>query len=649
MRADLLALTSEAVASLSNVGLVKRALRELEAGTGPVVSEEAEGTVHGTFPDGARASLLPGKGLKESPCSCGASGVCRHRVALALAYPAWHRSQGAPSADSQPESQTGTPPTAAAPPEPWSPGEINDAQLLQALGAGRLAQAEAAVRAGLLIHLEPGVVPAARLPTCTVRFLVPRDVAFAKCDCVEQSGCAHVALAIWAFRARAEAGLVELGGRASAAFDPTGFTALLAELLTTGSARLPPLETRFAQERLQAAQRGHVWLVSLLEALEQGLEAWRRRSALHDLAGMRALVVEGFARVRAVTRGGELPARYVLGSDERADTLLDHARLLSLGARLTADGESRTAELFLADPDAAGVLLLRKHWEAAPEVGEALGRKGVATRISLHALAHGQVVSRALHRRADRRVEIASARAHLTSITPQSGDWSALPAPLRVDDVEAHLLSLKELPPPMLRARLLAESVRVVPVAKVVQLVRLPAEQRLVALLEDRAGNPFEATLLHRSVAPHALASAAAALQRGVRFVSGELSDGPRGPLLELLGLATAEGIVVPDLAGPCDVQPLPTARREGVLSLLALRLQAAFSVLDELLLRGLGTPEPATLGRLQQEVGALRSAGLEALARRFERLHGALAPRPGAEAVEAWVDAALRATLLSE
>src|SRR5262249_22441884 len=60
VREDLLALTPEKVTALSNAGLVKRALRELEAGQGPRLEEDAKGVVRGTFPDGVVATLPPG-------------------------------------------------------------------------------------------------------------------------------------------------------------------------------------------------------------------------------------------------------------------------------------------------------------------------------------------------------------------------------------------------------------------------------------------------------------------------------------------------------------------------------------------------------------------------------------------------------------
>ena len=67
MRADLAAMTPEALAALANVGLVKRAQREIEGGQGPKVHEEEGGVVVATFPDGISTRLLPGKALKDTP------------------------------------------------------------------------------------------------------------------------------------------------------------------------------------------------------------------------------------------------------------------------------------------------------------------------------------------------------------------------------------------------------------------------------------------------------------------------------------------------------------------------------------------------------------------------------------------------------
>ncbi|MEV0407034.1 hypothetical protein [Actinoallomurus sp. NPDC050550] len=86
IRADLLALTPDALAALANRGLVKRATKELDAGNAPAVDVAPDGAVHGRFPDGAEALLPDGGGLEGASCTCAATGVCRHRIGLILAY-----------------------------------------------------------------------------------------------------------------------------------------------------------------------------------------------------------------------------------------------------------------------------------------------------------------------------------------------------------------------------------------------------------------------------------------------------------------------------------------------------------------------------------------------------------------------------------
>ena len=79
-REDLLALTADTLAALANRGLVKRAVKDLDAGTGPEVRCEDDGTVSAVHPDGSRTRLPVGVGLETTECSCTASGVCRHRT-----------------------------------------------------------------------------------------------------------------------------------------------------------------------------------------------------------------------------------------------------------------------------------------------------------------------------------------------------------------------------------------------------------------------------------------------------------------------------------------------------------------------------------------------------------------------------------------
>jgi hypothetical protein len=652
-RADLLALTPEALASLANLGLVKRAQRELNEGAGPKLLEEEDGTVVGTYADGVVARLPRGATLKDSPCTCGATGVCRHRIALALAYAPWHAQEHA-----------GAPPPSARVASNWSPAEIDDATLERALGARVLERARVTMQKGLVATVEYDAVPAAKLPSCTVRFLVPRDVAYARCDCAQAGGaCEHLALAVWAFRAVKEASaapvVVALGGGGSRAASPGHAAALddvllfARELLAAGVGDTAPVPARFARLRTHLARARMTWMHSLVVDLEIALEGYHKRSALHGTREIAALLVELAARARAGrAAASELPPRFVLGEDEAPDTLLDHVRLVSLGARIRADERARFADVYLADPDTKLVLVLRKRWDFAPDEelqeGPALARRPVAAKIKLEALAHGQVVSKVVTRLANRSIELGTSRVAQTSVTPQRGDWDALPAPLLVRDLAAHAEAVKRRPPRVLRPRVLAEEVHAVEVSAVRDVVYSAAEQKLVAELVDGAGHPFLLVLRHRRAAPNAIDTTAAALARPVRYVAGELRRGATHWELEPLALA-GDALVVPDLAGPV-LSALEAGRvlapREDPLDAALTRAEAA---LEELCNTGLGARSRAALGRAAEAVKKLDDAGLSALADRLRAVTERAGAGEPAAAADAWLDAGLRLALTRE
>jgi len=438
VRQDLLQLTPEALAAVANVGLVKRARKELERSR-PTIAEDAAGVVTGTFPDGVTTTLPPGTRLADAPCSCGAVAVCRHRVALVLAYAA----------------QQATPQPEAPPASFGSPGEITDEALTALLGRRALDKAR---RAGLqVVHVrraEAGEPARVGLATCTVRFLVPLDPTWARCDCAAAAACEHVALAVWAFRLadrtrRGEAGelTLQLEPDDAPAQDgvPLGDAeALVRDVVVEGVATASPaLAQRFARARQALECAGATWPASALEALEETLTAYRERAAGYRPAAVVELVVDVAARARAARGKGELPPAYVLGLGEAGATSLDQVRLVSLGARVEAEGDDRVASVLLTDPGTGDVLVLTRRFGFEPgqaEDGPALAGRQVAPGCALGALGHGQLVSRVAKRGADRRLSFGAQRGGArTSVTPQTGDaWGALPAPALVTDLKCH-------------------------------------------------------------------------------------------------------------------------------------------------------------------------------------------------------------------
>jgi hypothetical protein len=639
-RADLLALTPESLASLANVGLVKRAQREIAGGAGPAVCEDADGVVTGTFKDGVVARLVPNKTLRETPCTCGAAGVCRHRIAVALAYRDLHA-----GARAEP-----------VPADAWSPADLDDAHLEAVVGPRVMARARALTGEGLLAEVDGGPPferpPSVQLPTCGVQFLVPRDLSYARCSCAQGTGCEHVVVAVWAFRASRDAGVrrVSLGTATTAGSDGWGEAlALSREILSHGVAQSTgDVVQRFARVRVGLSRAGLVWPLTIVEDLEQQLEAYRTRSMRYRARAVADLVTELELRARAVRGGGELPAAFVAGTSEADDTLLDHIRLVGLGARVQADGRARQADVFLVDPDAGIVLVLRKRWEAEPSDGAmdgpALARRPIAARATLGALAEGQVVSKGVRRRANRSLTIGTSRVRDTSVTPQDPDWGAFPPAILVRDFAAYAADQAAQAPQMLRPRVLAEHVRVIAVHTVRDVVYLPAEQELVATLCDGNGAAVRLSIRHRAVAPHALDAVGAALGKGLRFVAGELRLGPAGLQMDPAALVT-DRLVVPDLAGSAAAWEAPHAVRAPVHRALDAALVEAESTLEEAAQLGVLPPRADWFEHVAVARRHLDDAGLASVAARFAALErAARATAPGA--VDAWLNASIRVAL---
>lgn len=682
MRADLLALTPDSVASLSNWGLVKRALKEIEGGQGPSIAEEDDGTVVGTFPDGAVARLVPGKTLRDTRCSCPATGVCRHRVATALAYPSFAR--GATDASEAADDSSATSDTSEGTRGPgfvaWSPGAIAD-EALETLGRRTLDEAKAARRRGVVIVVrraraeEP--TPSAELPSCTVRFLVPNELAYARCDCRLAQGCSHVALAAWAFR-EADArdpNAVELTVElrdASAATQEHGplddAVELARHLVIEGVAQSrEALGQRFARVRDALGKRGQVWPEDALDELERALKRYRSRSARYRAEDVLALCAELEARRRASRTGGAaLPATHVLGTSEKHETALDHLRLVGLGGRVEVDGDAREVEVYLADPDTGAVLVCTKEWTFEPPKANdppipdaaSLGRRKVAG-ATFAQLANGQVVSRAVKRRANRAITFGNATGS-TSVVPQTGDWERLPAPLRAPSVAALLRQRADRAPRFLRPRVLADDLHVLPIAEVLDARWEPAEQAVIAVLADPEGGVLTLVAPHRSVAPHAdeaLSAALAGRHGKVRFVAGEVRV--RGGDVVITPTAIACDRVIAPAFSPAPTEG-PTRLPVGTLpdraSSVDASLQGARAVLAEGVQVGLRDLGASARQRLRELEKSLASHGLTGVGARLGRAATAVetartesSDAAWDAAAAAWIDAAIRVALATE
>lgn len=547
MRDDLAHLTPEALAQLTNAGLVKRAVRELAGGERPQIELDADETLHARFADGVACSWPRGTTIQNARCSCGAAGVCRHRLMAVLAY------REAAAQDTQ------------APPAPVREvASVGDEELARVIPAAFLQAAERARAEGLSVDLrrrsagEP--CDTARLPSATVRYWAGGAVEAARCDCVATGACDHVALGVWAFRAAQERHAedaivtVRLGppGRRHAV-DASPFEAAVQALLQHGVLQgSGALAQGFTAAR--AASADAAWLALLVADLETWAEAYAQRSALYEPCDGVDLVAELALRLAAGAQPGSAGA--VLGVGQAGMTELDRLRLMGLGARTQRDGERRLTTVVMADIDTGTRLVLRHEWQV-PEARESeeaqlRGAERVAPGVLLEAIAQGQLLARQAARRPDGSIRLARARSSQNSVLPQAGDWAQLAAPLRCTSVAALRAEAMAHPSAALQPRHAARR-HVVFSPQRVEAVRYDANaQCLMAALADADDETLLVQRTHERHVPHALDAVAAALdgRHGpLRHVAGTLHWQDGTPRLEPWALA-CDRLIVPDCAG---------------------------------------------------------------------------------------------------
>jgi SWIM zinc finger len=473
MRTDLLELSPSILTALANAGLVKRAIKEVEQGkfAEPITADD--GTVKIEVDDGSVVTFAPGSGINGT-CTCGASGLCRHRIGAVLRYQQYTSSELS-SAESAESADTASADATLLP-------FVSDAALLLAVPDKTVAVARRTFTRGFLAVVYPADTsdlgdPQAcvvELGTTTVRFLLGSDLRYARCDCLKRTGCEHVALAVWAVRealARIEA-LARTGGSDAkdesimpseivVSVGPSSVAGSLVAVQTSdvaieirrfistifdrGLAEIGPglLLHHSAVQRV-AQPSGSVWLNELIARFPGLQAAIEHRSALDVRSDLLFTVASLLARLRYQSHFTDSPRRasaalpipiaVVIGTDERDKSEIAQLRLIGGGATVTK-GPAGACEvrILLADPASSTLLLAAKTFRpvidanTVPNIGIApvsqtsfLTGPSVAIRAlvkgaSITAAATGSVVSNGAVRKPNRSVEFRSTGLRQTS------------------------------------------------------------------------------------------------------------------------------------------------------------------------------------------------------------------------------------------
>ncbi len=427
LRPELLELTPQALTALSNAGFVKRSLKELENGNVPEISHENDALI-ATFSDGVRTQLANGQALKEAQCSCGANGMCRHRVMLVLSY------QRLCATTQSTEKE-----------EEWDPAIWLEE--LATLPDATRKRAQALVAKGITIELfcAPGEIPSARLPMSDVRFYSRSSIRFARCDCIEGTLCEHVVLAVQAF-VEAKAQQAEFNHliwqmrseHVTSSDDPFAseegnacrqYVQQLSQTLWLGGISQPLIHYEAAFNRaLQAAETCNWrWVSESLRQLRASVDAFHARAShynagecLHQLAALNSRLncAQEMARRDSIGEVPPVPWRTVVGSGIAGEAKLDHLRLVSLGMRCWQDIEHYGLRIWFTDPDTGSILHLSRSWPRSEQENSPAATRRLFS-FQAGALAGGQIVSQAAKRSADGELLLAT-RNRLSSVVPLS-------------------------------------------------------------------------------------------------------------------------------------------------------------------------------------------------------------------------------------
>ena len=524
MRKDLLVLSDEDLAALSNRGHVKRAHREVDSGDLPVDLEEVDGRLCARWSDGVEVTIPAQGALTESLCTCPATTLCRHVIRTVLYYQATRQYQ-APS--------TG-----------WDPGAISDAVLVETFGEVRLKKARQSFRKGLLLELVRGVKPVAYFHGygITVRFLVEGDPRHVILDGGGTLADRAVAAAVWAFRklpAAQASGYVYSGDVpvevSKSLIDQ--LHGLLQELLADGVAGCSPhFPADLHGLEKQLRRSAWLWPAEHLHDIHLQMERYREHDNLFEPANLVSLIGHANLRCQALLHDtGMVPAALILGTHENRTSELKSARLVGLGSMVQRHRRHIVIQAYVQNIHAGSVLVIERKYPFSDD-GEQpdynrLGSIVVFKGHSLAKIAAGQILLACGKCTAQASLK----PGRQASVNPQNFQWESLGESLRVDDFQELAERLAATPPAFLRPVNAAENFFVLRVHAVSDVAFDAAGQTLTAWLQDQNDGAIRLQHVYvesASAGFEALSHLLETNPEGIRFVSGHVQVSAGGLVL---------------------------------------------------------------------------------------------------------------------
>ena len=634
IRPDVAALTDEALVLVTNRGLVKRAVRMVEENP-PDLSASIERIV-ARFADGVVTELPASLPFTDASCSCGASSACRHRLGLVLAYRArFGTDVGGPE---------------------WTPGEFDDTLVESHVGAAAMRRARRIRGEGYqaTVHRPEGTDSIVRveLPHCTVRFLTPHDVGHTHSSASEHAAPESIALAVWAVREADESGSDEVFVSSAGLIQDSANSALAKvvarTILVDGLAGASGVQHASAVRAARSAEASStVWLADACRDLADQVEAYAARNARHDRIRVASLIAEIHARVQLGGATDSALAGMALGTETAGETPLRRSRLVGLGARVTANGDAVSVDVYFSEIDTNAVYLMRHQWPGELLTGHAVaGRRVAGTTIGM--LASSTIVTESAVRRANRSIRLGRRGIGKTSILPLGADAWADSAALSsdYDDVRRQLTERR---PSFARNRLVTDGVGIVSVDAVVDTDYSPAGQTLTVVVADGKGSQAQIVVEHRAEAPGAIDAVLHAMSSGPRAVAGRMSARSGQVCITPYSIACDLGVVVPDLAPRVGMSSLIRSAGEVSQDRVVDAVAGCLSTLADLSHRGLRFVSEADVVAIRGRADLSRSVGMKSTGLSLDRLADALTGHDLEASADAWVRAVLRLVVADE
>jgi hypothetical protein len=526
-RHDLLQLTTDDLASLTNRGTVKRAQKELESSELQYeIAEEQGDQLVISWSDGIVCKFAAGKSIHDASCSSGALGITRHIVRSVLAYQIRQRESGlsieepdvaelietiddTPSkqesetdvsnAPAQSVNASGATPSRAA---NWNPGEFSDADLQERFGAAAVNRARTRFKEGTLVELARGSKPFAIFldENCFVRFLVPGDLRYVTADCAETALSRFVSMAVWAFRELPidqSVGLLSLQQTRETETPVDLLDALdeiLSGLFVHGIAQShQSLVIRLARLEPRLRAKSLVWPAELVSELLHQLEMYAAHNALFEPEKIAETVGELLARGRAIRHNiRTVPQLLIRGSRFDRANDINSARYVGIGLGIQARRNQCTINTYFQDADTGIVATIQRVFANTPEKAAEKSEKtfhelavsSLRRSISLASLAGSQVLLKSGKRTAGSELVLPRG-ASAFAANPQRFQWEQLKPPLAVERFSDLVSRMEILPPSYLRPRLLTEGIHVVALSRIEDVRFDVVRQQLTANLFD--------------------------------------------------------------------------------------------------------------------------------------------------------------------